>query len=61
MPFEFRLRMMERTPNKFVVDYDTHELFMPEDYKEVDVCRRIFFMKAEDALKMGFKWSDIYE
>ena len=61
MPFEFRLRMMERTPEKFVVDYDSHELYMPEDYKEVDVCRRIFFMRSEDALKMGFKWSDIYE
>lgn len=61
MPFEFRLRMMERSPEKYVADYDTHELYEPEDYKEVDVCRRIFFMSSAEALRLGFKWSDIYQ
>lgn len=54
MPFEFRLRMSGRKPDKFVGDYSTRRLYQPKDYKSVDVCRRIFFMKQADAVKQGF-------
>ncbi len=55
MPFEFRMRMAERTPDKYVGNYDTMELYAPEDYKKVDVCRRIFFMTKAEAVRIGFK------
>jgi endonuclease YncB( thermonuclease family) len=55
MPFEFRMRMAKRTPDKFVGNYDTMELYEPRDYKKVDLCRSIFFMNEEEAKKIGFK------
>lgn len=54
MPFEFRLRMQHRQPEKFVADYYTHQLFQPDEYSQVDVCRRIFFMNQNDAQRLGF-------
>jgi endonuclease YncB( thermonuclease family) len=55
MPFEFRMRMANRSADKFVGNYDTLELYEPKDYKQVDVCRRIFFMSKAEALAIGFK------
>lgn len=54
MPFEFRLRMQGRDPEKFVGSFDTKEYYRPEDYTEVDVCDRVFFMKESDAKHAGF-------
>lgn len=55
MPFEFRLRMQGRKPDKYVGDFQTKELYRPADYDEVDVCQRIFFTRLMDAKKAGFK------
>ncbi len=57
MPFEFRMRMMEKDPDKYVGDFFTKELYEPEDYNEVELCSRVFFYSYNDALKLGFKWA----
>lgn len=55
MPYEFRLRMQKRQPNKFVGDIDTYRLYEPNQIRAVDLCRRIFFLKREEAERLGFK------
>ncbi len=55
MPFEFRMRMTNRQADKYVGDYDTMTLHEPDDYKGIDVCRRIFFSSKTAAHKIGFK------
>jgi len=54
MPFEFRLRNMEREPDKFVGDFETKNLYPPEDYKKVDACQRIFFMRKYEGERAGY-------
>lgn len=54
MPFEFRLRMQNRKPDKYVGNFETKELFEPEDYKKVPLCKRIFFMKETEANRVGY-------
>jgi endonuclease YncB( thermonuclease family) len=54
MPFEFRLRIQKRKPEKFVGDIRTKQLYQPHEYKKVDLCDRIFFMKEADAGRVGF-------
>jgi len=54
MPFEFRLRMQGRTPDKYVGNISTTELFEPAKYKKVDLCQRIFFLTLADARHAGF-------
>lgn len=55
MPFEFRLRVQEREPDKFVGDFETQKYVRPKDYKKIDVCKRVFFLKEKDAKNAGFK------
>lgn len=55
LPFEFRLRKMKRKPNKWVGNYSTRRLVEPDQYKRVDVCRRIFFMDKREAHRVGFR------
>ncbi len=54
MPFEFRLRMQGRKPDKYVGDFETKELYQPDEYKQVPVCNRIFFIRLIDAKKAGY-------
>lgn len=54
MPFEFRLRVQNRKPEKFVGDLMSRRYFAPEDYKKIPVCNRIFFMEESDARVAGF-------
>lgn len=54
MPFEFRLRMQNRKPEKFVGSFSSNEYYAPADYDKVDVCDRVFFMREADAKKAGF-------
>lgn len=54
MPFEFRLRAQNRKPDKFVGNYETKEYYAPADYRKVEDCQRVFFMKEADAKKAGF-------
>lgn len=55
MPFEFRLRMQNRKPDKYVGDISTKKLYAPAQYRKVDLCRRIFFIDAATAKKLGYK------
>ena len=54
MPFEFRLRLQNRKPEKFVGNVVTKEYVSPENYYEIPICDRIFFMKEADARKLGY-------
>ncbi len=53
-PFEFRLRMQNRTPDKHVGDFGSRKLYQPTEYSQVDVCRRIFFDTESHAEALGF-------
>lgn len=55
LPFEFRMRMTNGKPEKYVGNYDTMELLEPQDYKRIDICRRVFFLNKNEALRIGFK------
>lgn len=55
MPFEFRLRMQGREPDKYVGDYETRKLYAPSQYQQVDVCQRIFFPNPDYAYRLGFE------
>lgn len=55
LPFEFRLRMGDRQPDKYVGNYETHDLVHPADYHHVDVCQRVFFLDPADAEALGYK------
>ena len=55
MPFEFRLRVQKRQPDKYVGDFDKKIYFRPNDYNRVDLCRRVFFMKLKDAQRLGYR------
>lgn len=55
MPFEFRLQQMKRTADKYVGDVRTQRLVKPAEYSKIDLCRRAFFPKLEDAEAAGFR------
>jgi endonuclease YncB( thermonuclease family) len=55
MPFEFRLRIQKRKPDKFVGDYETGTFVEPKNYSRVELCQRIFFMKSSEAERIGFR------
>lgn len=57
MPFEFRLRMQNRKPDKYVGNYHTWDLYAPDEYEKVPLCSRIFFLKKKDALRLGFHYA----
>ncbi len=54
LPFEFRLRMQNRTMEKYVGDFTTKKLYAPEKYKKVDVCKSIFFLTKTEARRAGY-------
>lgn len=56
LPFEFRLSAQGRKPDKFVGDFKTRSLVEPAQYRQVDHCRRIFFMDPAEALDIGFQF-----
>ncbi len=55
MPFEFRVQQMKRTYDKYVGDVQSHRLVMPSEYSKVDLCRRAFFPRLEDAEASGYR------
>ncbi len=55
MPFEFRMRLQGRVPEKFVGDYDSKVLFRPRDYVRVPLCHRVFFAETGAAERMGYR------
>ncbi|SDX23480.1 Endonuclease YncB, thermonuclease family [Marininema mesophilum] len=54
MPFEFRLRVGDREPDKYVGDYKTKKYVDPADYKKVPIEQRVFFLTKSDAEKAGY-------
>ncbi|WP_051399824.1 thermonuclease family protein [Haloechinothrix halophila] len=54
LPFEYRLRVNERVPDKPVGDWFTKKYVDPADYDEVHVNNRIFFWNESDAQEAGF-------
>ncbi len=54
LPFEFRMRMLGKKPEKFVGDYRTRKLYDPDQYKKVDPCFAIFFYTKLEANRVGF-------
>lgn len=54
LPFEFRLRVGNRKPDKFVGDFATKEYVAPEKYREVPLENRVFFWREEDAKRAGY-------
>jgi len=55
MPFEFRLRMQERDPEKWVGNFRTKLLYSPEDYSQIPHCQRIFFMTHGEGIRAGYR------
>ena len=54
LPFEYRLRINNETPNKPVGDWFTRKYVEPLDYKKVHVNNRIFFWSETDAVSAGY-------
>ncbi|GGE28159.1 hypothetical protein GCM10011571_32820 [Marinithermofilum abyssi] len=54
LPFEFRLRVDGRAPDKYVGDYYTKKYVQPAQYKQVPVENRVFFWNEADAQQAGY-------
>lgn len=54
LPFEYRLRIDGRSPDKYVGDWFTKKYVLPGDYKLVHVNNRLFFWTEADALAAGY-------
>jgi endonuclease YncB( thermonuclease family) len=54
MPFEFRMRLQSRDPDKFVGDFRDSTYRQPDQYKRIPECFRIFFLKESDTAKIGY-------
>jgi hypothetical protein len=57
-PFEFRLRISNKTSNKYVGNYYKKEYVVPEKYKQIPVENRVFFFRESDAISAGYKKSN---
>jgi len=55
LPFEYRLRMQKRVPDKYVANFDTGELVEPANYAKVPICDRLFFPVLAEAEAMGYR------
>ncbi|MBN2910754.1 thermonuclease family protein [Polycladomyces sp. WAk] len=55
LPYEFRLRVGHRQPDKYAGNYKTKEYVEPDQYKDILIEQRVFFWNEEDAKKAGYK------
>jgi len=55
-PFEFRMRIDGRLPDKYVGDSETGLYYQPLEYRLVPPPNRIFFFRSEDAARAGFEF-----
>nr|WP_243734987.1 thermonuclease family protein [Paenibacillus turpanensis] len=55
LPFEFRMRVRNEKPTKFVGDYETKKAVKPSQYQQIPVEKRVFFMKKEDLQAAGYQ------
>ncbi|SFT03124.1 thermonuclease family protein [Marininema halotolerans] len=58
MPFEFRLRIGKRDPDKYVGNYETKKYVDPTQYNDVPIEQRVFFLKESDAKEAGYTRED---
>lgn len=54
LPFEFRLRIGGRQPDKYVGDYYTKTYVDPANYPQIPVENRVFFWTEADAQSAGY-------
>jgi endonuclease YncB( thermonuclease family) len=54
MPFEFRMRVDNRPPHKYVGNFQTRIYYDPEEYNEIALDRRVYFFKERDAVAAGY-------
>jgi hypothetical protein len=55
LPYEFRLRVGHRQPDKYAGNSETKEYVEPDQYKDIPIEQRVFFWNEEDAKKAGYK------
>ncbi len=53
-PYLFRLRMNDKPASKFVGDIKTRRLYAPDQYNQVPLCSRVFFLKEREANAVGY-------
>ncbi|SDX23450.1 Endonuclease YncB, thermonuclease family [Marininema mesophilum] len=58
LPFEFRLRVGNREPDKYVGNYETKKYVGPADYNKVPVEQRVFFLTESEAKEAGYTSGD---
>ncbi|OLP63342.1 Endonuclease YhcR precursor [Bacillus pumilus] len=58
-PFEFRAREQKKGLTRYVGDSSRHTYASPEDWKEVDVDKRVFFASKEEAEQAGYKPAEV--
>jgi len=54
LPFEFRLRVSGRSPDKYVGDHYTKKYVDPADYKQIPVENHVFFWTETDTQQAGY-------
>lgn len=54
LPFIFRSEKQHRPLSKFVGNYRTQKYVSPENWAEVPICDRVFFITEADAIREGF-------
>ncbi len=58
LPYQFRMEVQGFIGNNLVGNYETKELFSPENVEKVPPYARVFFKYEEMAFQRGFKWRD---
>ncbi|WP_052410170.1 thermonuclease family protein [Paenibacillus durus] len=54
LPFEFRARVSDENPSKYVGDFTMKTYVNPDQYKQVAVEKRVFFFTEQAALRAGY-------
>jgi endonuclease YncB( thermonuclease family) len=54
-PFEYRMRMQNRRPERHVGDLQQQVLHAPVHYDRVPLCRRIFFGSEAEGIRLGYR------
>ncbi|OYD07603.1 thermonuclease family protein [Paludifilum halophilum] len=55
LPFEFRMRIGNRKPDKYAGHFETKKYVKPANYKEIPLEQRVFFWNERDAQEAGYQ------
>ncbi|MDR6225144.1 thermonuclease family protein [Desmospora profundinema] len=58
LPYEFRARIREKSPDKYAGNYRTKKCVEPKRYKEIPLEQRVFFWKKSEAERAGYRCKD---